>query len=235
MSIFWDVGNYTKIKEMGLPVITSGTQNMGNGIYLLKAGTPLSNAGAVANTSSAKYLVAEDFYFYSNTPTQPKIVKLIEQGYVDLAKAEAASGLTFTSDAKSALATAGIILVDGALQTGGSDLPPTTGANGLFLGVDAYSRPVWAPVCIVCDASYESGTWTLTQDAATLDGYISQGISVVVVLSDDETGALNVMPMLGCKETVDGEDMSFAFYVCDGGTIAAFTAADGSDLPTYTP
>ena len=119
MSILWDVGNYAKIKEIGLPVITSGTQNMGNGVYWLKAGTPLSNAGAVANTSSAKYLVAEDFYFYSNTPTQPKLVKVIEQGYVDIAKAEAAAGIAFSSDAKSALATAGIILVDGALQTGG--------------------------------------------------------------------------------------------------------------------
>ena len=136
MSILWDVGNYTKTKEIGLPIITTGTQNMGNGVYLLKAGTPLSNVGAVKNDGDAKYLVAEDFYFYSNNPTQPKLVKLIESGYVDLNKAEAAAGITFSDAAKAALATAGIILVNGKLDgsnVGSPDeLPPIPDTDGSY-------------------------------------------------------------------------------------------------------
>lgn len=136
MSILWDTGNYTKIIEKPLPVITTGTQNMGNGVYLLKAGTPISNAGAVANSSSAKYLVAEDFYFYSNTPTQPKLVKVIEKGYVDLAAAQAAAGITFADAAKAALATAGIVLVDGKLDGASvgvmDELPPVPDTDGSY-------------------------------------------------------------------------------------------------------
>lgn len=119
MSIFWNIDSYLSVIEKPLGILTSGTVNCGNGIYLLKAGTPISNAGAVANTGDAKYLVAEDFYFYSNTPTQPKLVKLIETGYVDINAAEAAAGITYADAAKTALATAGIVLVDGALEAGG--------------------------------------------------------------------------------------------------------------------
>lgn len=137
MSILWDVGNYTKIIEKPLNVITTGTQNMGNGVYWLKAGTPISAAGAVKNDGNAKYLVAEDFYFYSNTPTQPKLVKLIESGYVDLNKAEAAAGITFESTAKAALATAGIVLVDGKLDGASigvkDELPPVPSEDGLYI------------------------------------------------------------------------------------------------------
>ena len=112
MSIFWHEDNYTKIIEKGLPVIKTGTQNMGNGVYWLRAGTPLNSSGQVANTANAKYLVAEDFYFYSTTPTLAKQVKLIETGYVDLALAEAAFGKSYTAEAKAALKTNGVILVN---------------------------------------------------------------------------------------------------------------------------
>lgn len=161
MSILWDTSNYTKIKEIGMPVITSGTVNMGGGVYKLKAGTPISDALAVANTSSAKYLVAEDFFFYANNPTQPKLVKVIETGYVDLALAEAASGLTFTSDAKSALATEGIILVDGALQTGGG------GENGVLLITVTQD----ADYNLVADKTYAEAVEALEDGSALLMYY----------------------------------------------------------------
>ena len=136
MSIMWDVGNYTEIKEIGLPVITSGTVNRGNGVYLLKAGTPLDEDGAVSNDGDAVCLVAEDFYFYSATPTQPKQVKVIQRGYVDLGKAEAAAGITYDDACVAALATAGIILVDGKLDgsnVGSPDeLPPVPSEDGLY-------------------------------------------------------------------------------------------------------
>lgn len=137
MSILWDVGNYTKIKEIGLPVITTGTQNMGNGVYKLKAGTPLDEDGAVSNDGDAVCLVAEDFFFYSNSPTQPKLVKVIEKGYVDLAKAEAAAGITYDDACVAALATAGIVLVDGKLDGSSvgvkDELPPVPSEDGLYI------------------------------------------------------------------------------------------------------
>lgn len=136
MSILWDVASYTKIKEVGLPIITSGTTDMGGGVYKLKAGTPLDEDGAVSNDGDAVCLVAEDFFFYSNNPTQPKLVKVIETGYVDLNKAEAAAGITFEDTAKAALATAGIILVDGKLDGSNvgspNELPPVPDTDGEY-------------------------------------------------------------------------------------------------------
>lgn len=117
--VLWDFDHYNTLMELPLPVIRTGTQNMGNGVYWLKAGTPLSKARAVANTSDAACIVAEDFYFYENKPNQAKLAKVIVQGYVDLAEAEARSGLTYTEDALSALETAGIVMVDGKLAAPG--------------------------------------------------------------------------------------------------------------------
>ena len=135
MSIFWEIDNYLTIIEKPLAILKTGTQNMGNGVYLLRAGTPLNSSGSVANTGNAKYLVAEDYYFYSNTPTQAKNVRLIETGYIDLDKAEAAFGKSYTAEAKAALETAGIILVDGALASGPSIPEVTSEDNGKFLRV----------------------------------------------------------------------------------------------------
>lgn len=132
MSLFWTPEDAATIVEMPLEIITTGTVNKGNGIYLLKAGTPLDEYFAVSNDEDAVYLVAEDFYFYSNTPTQAKIVPLITAGYVDLNKAEAASGLTYTDDCIAALETAGITLVDGKLASSGG-----SGGGVLVVTIDA--------------------------------------------------------------------------------------------------
>ncbi|MBQ4490738.1 MAG: hypothetical protein II965_05760 [Pyramidobacter sp.] len=148
MSIFWNIDSYLSVIEKPLGILTSGTVNCGNGVYLLKAGTPISNVGAVANTGDAKYLVAEDFYFYSNTPTQPKLVKLIETGYVDINAAEAAAGITYADAAKTALATAGIVLVDGALETGGSDSSNVLVAHATVMEMP---EPGGEPVAIELD------------------------------------------------------------------------------------
>lgn len=139
MSIFWDINTANEIAEEPFPIITEGTQDMGNGVYLLKAGTPISAANEVANDGTAAKLVGEDYYFYSNTPTQPKLVKVITGGYVDINAAEEASGLTYTDAAKSALESAGITLVDGKLPAGGG------GGGGAFvlsqtIGADDFNK-----------------------------------------------------------------------------------------------
>lgn len=106
----------------------SGTSPISGGA-LLRAGTPLNNSKAVANTSNAKYLVAEDYIFYNDPGQNTDPVKLISAGYVDLAKAQTAWGKTYTDDAIAALGEAGITLVDGATLPsggGGSGLPEVT-------------------------------------------------------------------------------------------------------------
>lgn len=134
MSILWNIDKYAKVVGKPLGIITTGTESLGNGVYKLKAGTPISSDGEVANSSDAKYLVAEDFFFYSNTPSQAKIVKVIETGYVDLAAAEAAAGITYEDNAKAALAAEGIILVDGALNFSPADeLPPIPDTDGEYV------------------------------------------------------------------------------------------------------
>ena len=135
MSILWDISKANEIEELPFPIITEGTQDCGNGVYLLKAGTPISEDREVANDGDAAMLVAEDFYFYSNSPAQPKLVECITGGYVDLNAAEAASGLTYTDAAKSALEEAGITLVDGKLETGGGLPEVDADDNGKVLTV----------------------------------------------------------------------------------------------------
>lgn len=228
MSILWDVGDYLKIKEMGLPIIKTGTTNMGNGVYLLREGTPLNSSGAVANTGNAKYLVAEDFYFYSNKPDQAKLVKVIERGYVDLNKAEEASGLTFTNAAKSALATAGVILVDGALETGGgSDLPDVgAGDKKKFLHVSwATGELEWKRATVDLHTNdLEGGSFCFDDTAATVYGYLFDGVCCTFLSPTDDVGVL-----LGAKA-----DMT-EFYAMYNGSIITFEAESGDQYPTYTP
>ena len=118
-SIFWNPSEAVDIVEMPLGIITTGTQDMGNGVYWLRAGTPLDEYFAVSNDEDAVYLVAEDFYFISTKPDQAKIVPLITAGYVDLGKAEKAAGIHYTDACLSALETAGIVMVDGTIAGGG--------------------------------------------------------------------------------------------------------------------
>lgn len=138
MSLIWNPEEAATIVEMPLEVITTGTQNMGNGIYWLKAGTPLDEYFAVSNDDDAKYIVAEDFKFISTKPDQAKIVPLITAGYVDLDKAKAASGLTYTEDCIAALETAGIVMVDGTISGGGTSVeanPTLAGTEDSLTGI----------------------------------------------------------------------------------------------------
>lgn len=132
MSLLWNPNDSATIVEMPLEIITTGTQDMGNGVYWLKAGTPLDEYFAVSNDEDAVYLVAEDFYFISTKPDQAKIVPLITAGYVDLSKAEKASGLTYTDDCIAALGEAGVTLVDGQLVAGGG----SSGGGVLVVNID---------------------------------------------------------------------------------------------------
>ena len=133
MSILWNPAEATVVEKVSLPVITTGTQNMGDGIYWLKAGTPLDEDLAVANDEDAMYIVAEDFFFVSTNPNQDRHVPLVKAGYVDINKAEAAAGITFADAAKSALETAGIVLVDGLLDTSdANELPPLPEEDGIY-------------------------------------------------------------------------------------------------------
>ena len=133
MSILWNPTEATVVEKVSLPVITTGTQNMGDGIYWLKAGTPLDEDLAVSNDGDAVYIVAEDFFFISTNPNQDRHVPLVKAGYVDLNKAEAAAGITYDDAAVAALKAAGIILVDGLLDTSdANELPPLPEEDGLY-------------------------------------------------------------------------------------------------------
>lgn len=135
MSILWNPAEATVVEKVSLPVITTGTQNMGDGIYWLKAGTPLDEDLAVANDEDAVYIVAEDFFFVSTNPNQDRHVPLVKAGYVDINKAEASAGITFADAAVAALKTAGIELVDGLLNTGGGGT--TVEANPTLAGTES--------------------------------------------------------------------------------------------------
>ena len=133
MSILWNPAEATTVEKVSLPVITTGTQSMGNGIYWLKAGTPLDEDLAISNDGDAAYIVAEDFFFVSTNPNQDRHVPLVKAGYVDLNKAEAAAGITYDDAAVAALKTAGIILVDGLLDTSdANELPPLPEEDGIY-------------------------------------------------------------------------------------------------------
>lgn len=133
MNILWHEDASVEILEVGLSKITTGTVAMPDGTYLLKAGTPLSNAYAVKNDSNAKYIVAED-HLFSGYQAQAEPVKLIKKGYVDINKAQESYGTVYASSAKNALKTAGITLVDKKLSadnTGGISSIPTASASTL--------------------------------------------------------------------------------------------------------
>ena len=105
-----------KIEKKYIKKPASGTVAVSGGVKL-RAGTPLNSSGAVANTSNAAMLVAEDHIFYTDPAGRDTSVDVITGGYVDINKAEAAFGKSYTDDAKAALAELGIILVDFELSS----------------------------------------------------------------------------------------------------------------------
>ncbi len=299
MSILWNPGEATVVEKVSLPVITTGAQNMGDGIYWLKAGTPLDEDLAVANNGDAMYIVAEDFFFVSTNPNQERMVPLIKAGYVDLNKAEAASGLTYTDAAVAALKEAGIEVVDGLLETGGgsggggvvtakvtksglnysadisyADLRAAYEAGNvvqLDLNGSIYSLADVRSEHLIFDymeslnsryvleynsygltsihyaetefvlctyyASLEGGTYTLDSDADSISSNVNSGFTVIFFMTDANgvTHACHVVSMKSTPIGDDYADYSYAFYVVVNGSIVAFTAASGSDNPTYTP
>ena len=202
MSLFWTPDDAATIVEMPLEIITTGTVDKGNGIYLLKAGTPLDEYFAVSNDEDAVYLVAEDFYFYSNTPTQAKIVPLITAGYVDLNKAEAASGLTYTDDCIAALEEAGITLVDGKLASGGGSGGGVYTVNVTQSGDD-----------LVCDKT-----------AAEILAASKAGL--VIFHSGDDSSDSNGLLLASYHE--EGEYIFSTYWGLDSTT---FSAENGTDYP----
>lgn len=229
MSILWNPGEATVVEKVSVPVITTGTQNMGDGIYWLKAGTPLSNAYAVANNGNAKYIVAEDFFFVSTNPNQDRMVPLIKAGYVDLNKAEAASGLTYADAAVAALKEAGIEVVDGLLETGGgSDLPDVgSGDRGKFLHTNWVNGKLeWKKTAVDLPMlDYDSGGFGIEDTAASVYGDLVDGM--YCKFTSPTTGDVGVL--LGAKH-----DMT-EFYALYNGSIITFVAETFDDYPVYTP
>jgi hypothetical protein len=68
-----------------------------NGVKTIKAGTPISSAGAIANSSSAFGILLFDV-----TDDRPQGT-LVTKGYINTSVAEAHAGITYDSGAKSAL------------------------------------------------------------------------------------------------------------------------------------
>ena len=301
MSILWNPAEATVVEKVSLPVITTGTQNMGDGIYWLKAGTPLDEDLAVSNDGDAVYIVAEDFFFISTNPNQDRRVPLIKAGYVDLNKAEAAAGITYADAAVAALKEAGIEVVDGLLETGGGGsgggvvTAKVTYSSGSYTADVSYadlraayeagsevqleyinsiyklsyanaSALDFAYITVMNDAyalqqafSYSSGsltfssaevsgptepmtysatlgsgTYTLDSDAGSISSNFNFPIPCYIYLTDGDDVNYNC-PIVGAKETPGDDDSSYAFYIVLNGSIVAFTAASGSDFPTYTP
>lgn len=80
---------------MNVQNLIQGKVTLGSITYPLKAGTPLDASGEVSNDGDAIGLVMEDI---TEKPVLPDI-NICVGGVVNLAEAEAASGLTYTSGA----------------------------------------------------------------------------------------------------------------------------------------
>ena len=99
----------------------------------LKAGTPISAAGAIANTSSAIGLVPVTVIAQN---VMPRSIFIIDAGDVDLEEVETESGLTISADAKAAMPAIRFHHADGTVDDyasgGGSG-----GGGGMLLTVTA--------------------------------------------------------------------------------------------------
>ena len=80
---------------------------------IVKAGTPVSAAGAIANTAAAVGILASDA-IYINAPNANRPVTVIVGGVVMLSTVEASSGLTLTDAAKAAMKDITFIGADGS-------------------------------------------------------------------------------------------------------------------------
>ena len=69
----------------------------GTGLKVVKAGSPISAAGVVANTSSAIGILKDDVLINNPQGT------ILKKAYIDLTVAEANCGLTISADVKAAL------------------------------------------------------------------------------------------------------------------------------------
>ena len=161
-----------KIKEVHIPTIKTDTMPISGG-YLLRAGTPLNTSYVVKNASGARYIVAEDYIFYNDPIQNDQPVKLIEAGYVDLAKAQEASGLTYASAAKSSLKSNGIILLSGSeADVNGAYTLPTASASTLGGvkvgdGLAIASGVLSATAISLPDIPAEDGDYTLALAVAS--------------------------------------------------------------------
>ena len=236
MSILWNPAEATVVEKVSLPVITTGTQNMGNGIYWLKAGTPLDEDLAVANDGDAMYIVAEDFFFVSTNPNQDRHVPLVKAGYVDINKAEASAGITFADAAVAALKTAGIELVDGLLNAGGGGGGGTTVVanptlagtedplTGLQVGDTKYSVPnvMWLT---------ESGpNLTLNKTWQEIHDALVGGALIYIKMTDDTYDTSIVLVQITDAVNDSGSEQ---IYVRS--TYTTWSAATVNDYPSqYT-
>jgi len=229
MSIIWDPKEATTIVEVPFPVITTGTQNMGNGVYWLKAGTPLDDDLAVSNDDDAVYVVAEDFFFISTNPNQDRHVPIITGGYVDLNKAEAASGLTYTDDCIDALADVGIVVVDDLLEAGGGT---NVVANPTLAGTeDSLTGIQIGDTKYAVGGSSGGGMLVVTDTEGTLDKTAQEIMTAaengLVVVKKTEGPATNVFPILQFTfNTITGYD-----FTVFNGDWAEYVASSADDYP----
>lgn len=106
----------------------------------LKAGTPISAAGEVANTASAIGLNPDKVI--EQTP-MPRSIFILDAGDVDLAEVETLSGLTLTDACKHALDGIRFHKADGTVED--NVLPAsTTTDEGKVLTVGSDGKPEWA-------------------------------------------------------------------------------------------
>ena len=190
MSILWNPTEATVVEKVSLPVITTGTQNMGDGIYWLKAGTPLDEDLAVSNDGDAVYIVAEDFFFIRKT--------------------------------------AGIILVDGLLDSSDANELPDVGDGdkNKFLHTKKTNGDLeWKQLVIVFSTNdLGSGSFSIDASAYSVFGDLYEGVYCVFISPAGDVGVL-----LGAKNDLT------EFYALYNGSIITFAAESGDDNPTYAP
>lgn len=215
MSILYDFSNNLKIEKMSFPWTDKSVTG-------LKAGTPVDESGAVSNDGNAIGLVAEDiphpgYSMYSvvegegDSLSAP--ISVITAGYVDLAAAEKASGLTLTDACKSALT--GITFVGEDGLAAGALPEPTTEGDVLAVGKVADPSVVILPEQTVEIEEGETyylptgGDPTLFVDGEKVCVTVNNESVVGVVVEDD---ALYLSFDHECAFVYDGYEEKWMFF-----------------------
>lgn len=124
---------------------------------LLKAGTPISAAGIVANSDAAIGILPNDVG--KTDPVRP--VSLIVRGILSLPDIEESFGASLTDACKAALDEIAFVKSDGTLDVASSLPDYSEASEGDVLSIDSNGDPAWAPPsggALVITANYSGAS-----------------------------------------------------------------------------